>query len=172
LNNYTIVYMNRTIRVADEVWVATALLHREHADREDFSISEIVDRAEREMLAKPLRPGVRVHVTLHCVAALAPNPARCCMLHATASGRRRLWRPGDPIHPARVGGKVTPQADEIPEACRPLLDWYRSEYAPPRADRERAPAPDPLLELRGSGAEVWSGEHADDYVARLRSDWS
>ncbi len=164
--------MNKPIRVADEVWIATALLHREAPDREDFSIAEIVDRAEREMLAKPLRPGVRIHVTVHCVAGLAPNPGRYCMLHATASGRRRLWRPGDPIHHARVGAKVTPAADAIPEAYRPLLDWYRSEYAPHRAGRERVPAPDPLLELRGSGAETWSDEHADDYVARLRSDWS
>jgi len=165
--------MDRTIRVADEVWIATALLHREHADREDFSISEIVERAEREMLTKPLRPGVRVHVAVHCVAALAPNPGRYCMLHVTASGRRRLWRSGDPIHPARVGAKVIPEADEIPEAYRPLLEWYRRDYVSARAaGRAGAPAPDPLLELRGSGAEIWSDEHADGYVARLRSDWS
>jgi len=164
--------MNRLIRVADEVWIATALLHREHPNREDFSIIEVVDRAEREALAKPLRPGVRVHVTVHCVASLAPNPARYCMLHATSSGRRRLWKPGDPVHPARVGAKVTPDPDEIPEGYRLLLNWYRREYAPIRAGRERTPAPDPLLELRGSGAEIWADEHADDYVARLRSDWS
>lgn len=165
--------MNRTIRVADEVWIATALLHREHPEREDFSISEIVERAEREMLAKPLRPGVRVHVTVHCVAGLAPNPGRYCMLHATTSGRRRLWRAGDPIHPERVGAKVVPAAEEIPEAYRHLLDWYRSEYAPPgSARRGRAPAPDPLLELRGSGAQMWADEHADEYVDRLRTDWS
>ena len=164
--------MNKPIRVADEVWIATALLHREKPDREDFSIAEIVDRAEREMLAKPLRSGLRIHVTVHCVAALEPNPGRYCMLHATARGRRRLWRPGDPVHAARVGAKVTPEADEIPEDYRPLLDWYRREFAPARAGRDGATAPDPLLELRGSGADIWSGEHADDYVARLRSDWS
>jgi len=161
------------IRVADEVWIATALLHRERPEREDFSITEIVDRAEREMLTKPLRPGVRIHVTVHCVAALAPNPGRYCMLHATTSGRRRLWKQGDPIHPARVGAKITPEADDIPDAYRPLLDWYRREYTAVRVgSRDGGPAPDPLLELRGSGAEIWSDEHADGYVARLRSDWS
>ncbi len=164
--------MDQKIRVADEVWVATALLHRENPDREDFSISEIVSRAEREMLVKPLRPGVRVHVTTHCVAALAPNPGRYCMLHATSSGRRRLWRLGDPVHPAREGSKVTPEADEIPAEYRALLDWYRREYSPAGARRALPAAPDPLLELRGSGAELWSNEHADDYVTRLRSDWS
>lgn len=164
--------MEKRIRVADEVWIATALLHRENPDREDFSISEIVSRVEREILAKPLRPGVRVHVTTHCVAALAPNPGRYCMLHATSSGRRRLWRPGDPVHPARVGSKVTPEADEIPAEYRQLLDWYRRDYSLAGAGRATPAAPDPLLELRGSGAELWSNEHADDYVTRLRSDWS
>jgi hypothetical protein len=164
--------MEQKLRVADEVWIATALLHREQPERDDFSIGEIVARAEREMLVKPLRPGVRVHVTVHCVAALAPNPGRYSMLHASASGRRRLWKPGDPVHRARVGSKVTPAADEIPDSYRPLLDWYSREYAPRRTDREVAAAPDPLLALRGSGAETWSDEHADAYVERLRSDWS
>jgi hypothetical protein len=30
---------------------------------------------------------------------------------------------------------------------------------------------DPLLELRGSGRELWADEHADEYIARLRADW-
>ena len=30
---------------------------------------------------------------------------------------------------------------------------------------------DPLLALRGSGKDVWSDEHADEYVQRLRENW-
>jgi hypothetical protein len=30
---------------------------------------------------------------------------------------------------------------------------------------------DSLLQLRGSGRELWADEHADEYIARLRSDW-
>ncbi len=30
---------------------------------------------------------------------------------------------------------------------------------------------DPLLELLGSGREIWADEHAHDYVRRLREDW-
>jgi hypothetical protein len=30
---------------------------------------------------------------------------------------------------------------------------------------------DPLLQLRGSGKHLWAGEHADDYVGRLREGW-
>ena len=30
---------------------------------------------------------------------------------------------------------------------------------------------DPLLILAGSGKEIWSDEHADEYVRRLREGW-
>jgi hypothetical protein len=31
---------------------------------------------------------------------------------------------------------------------------------------------DPLLALRGSGKELWAGEHTDEYVRRLRGGWA
>jgi hypothetical protein len=34
----------QAVRVADEVWIATGLLHRENPVREDFAIEEIVKR--------------------------------------------------------------------------------------------------------------------------------
>ena len=30
---------------------------------------------------------------------------------------------------------------------------------------------DPLLQLIGSGKDLWADEHADDYVRRLREGW-
>ncbi len=47
------------VKVADEVWIATALLHREHPDAVDFSIDQIVGRVRKEGLHEPLRPGIR-----------------------------------------------------------------------------------------------------------------
>ena len=78
-----------TIRVADEVWIATALLHRQHPERDDFTVGEIIRRAEAEKVtgAGRLRPGVQVHAYLHCVANKAPNPGRYRMLVETAKGR-------------------------------------------------------------------------------------
>lgn len=38
----------RPIRVADEAWVALALLQYEHADRDLFSAKEILDRVKAE----------------------------------------------------------------------------------------------------------------------------
>ena len=103
------------VKVADEVWVATALLHRENPKRSSFSIEEIVDRAAREGLVKPQRPGVYVHAVQHCVANRPPNPGRYRMLFETPDGYRRLYRRGDPYHPAREGAK-TPS----PRATRSL----------------------------------------------------
>ena len=154
------------IGVAEEVWVAACLLQRDHPDRRDFSIREIVDRAEKEGLQPPLRPGVYVHVVQHCVANRAPNPGRHRMLFETRRGHRRLFLPGDHWHPARKAGRIVPEADALPEAYRDLLDWYRV-FA-----RERAGAPaDPILSLRGLGREIWKDEDPDSYVAELRRGW-
>ena len=37
-----------------------------------------------------------------------------------------------------------------------------------RSDADRAADNDPLLNLAGSGKDLWSSEHADDYIRRLR----
>ncbi len=158
------------LKVADEVFVAVGLLHREHPEQEDFSIGEIVDRAEAEKLTPRLRPGVRVHVTTHSVAGLPPNPGRYTTLTATSSGRRRLFRPGDPVHPARVGGKQLPAEGDLPASYRPLLTWYATEYLA-RGSRERVSGVDPFLELRGLGREIWADESGDEFIDKLRSEW-
>ena len=63
-----------SLKVADEVWIATALLHHENPKRADFTVSEIVERARKENISGALRAGVQVHAYLHCVANLPPNP--------------------------------------------------------------------------------------------------
>ncbi len=158
----------RGVLVADEVWIAAALLHQEHPERTDFSIQEIVQRAARENLAGRLRPGVVVHASLHCVANKAPNPGTYRMLFATGKHTRRLYRPGDPAHPARTG-KITPRPGQMPERYHQLLDWYEKQFA--RSSREQMLESDPILGLRGLGKEIWEGEDPDEYVRRLREGW-
>lgn len=155
-------------RVADEVWIVTALLHRERPDAEDFSVEEILRRVTEENLAGVLRPGVYVHIVQHCVANRAPNPGRYRMLLETAEGRRRLFRKGDPYHPGRDGAKIIPDREEIPAEYRPLLEWYAAWEQ--ESQRERAKS-DPLLRLQDSGKELWKDEPADRYVERLREGW-
>lgn len=158
-----------TIKVADEVWVATALLHRSYPDREDFPVAEIVAQAEAENAtgANSLRPGVQIHAYLHCVANRKPNPARLRMLTETSRGRRRLYRPGDPCHPDRRSGKQAPERNEVPPAYAELIDWYGRDYA---GQKTRSSA-DPILSLLGLGKEIWADEDADAYVSRLREGW-
>jgi hypothetical protein len=156
------------IKVADEVWIATALLHRDRPEQPDFTVEEIVARAKREAQTIPFRPGVYVHAVQHCVANRPPNPGRYRMLFETGPGRRRLFRKGDAYHPDREGAKITPRREEMPHGYDGLLNWYndwcsRTVSASPKAD--------PLLSLRGSGKDLWADEHADDYVRRLREGW-
>lgn len=155
------------IKVADQAWIATALLHRENPARQDFSVSEIIERAALENPGVKLLPGVPQHIRQHCVAGNRASPNQYAMLTATARGRRRLYRDGDHRHADRLNGKTVPDAGDIPEKYLSLLDWY-AQWNAIRRDRRYL---DPLLALRGSGKHIWADEHADEYVARLREGW-
>jgi hypothetical protein len=39
------------VKIADEVWIVTALLHREQPARLDFTVEEIIQRAGKEGIA-------------------------------------------------------------------------------------------------------------------------
>ncbi|MGB8131053.1 MAG: hypothetical protein WCG81_14780 [Candidatus Angelobacter sp.] len=155
------------IKVADEVWIITAILHQQYPERADFTIEEIVARAKQEERNMPYRPGVYVHVVQHCVANRPPNPGRYRMLFETAPGRRRLFRKGDTYHPEREGAKIVPRREDIP-FYDGLLSWYNEWSAQAGRVTEES---DPLLALRGSGKKLWANEHADEYVRRLREGW-
>jgi len=115
--------------IANEVWIAAALLQRE--GRADFSVHEVVDRILREPLDE-YRPGLQVHASSHCVASKAPNSSQHRFLHETERGRRRLFRTGDDYHPNRRKGRTHPSADELPEKYRYLVEWYENEYDRPK----------------------------------------
>jgi hypothetical protein len=156
------------VKVADEVWIATAILHRENPQKADFSVDEIVESARREQIAGAVRAGVYVHAIQHCVANRPANPARYRMLLETQPGRRRLFRKGDPYHQSREGSKVTPKPEEIPSGYGDLLKWYRAWSS---AATRITPETVPILGLAGSGKDIWADEPADDYVRRLREGW-
>lgn len=159
------------IKVADEVWLATAMLHRRHPERVDFSVDEIVrfaGSAKELRFMGPLRPGFYVHVMQHCVGNRPPNPGRYRTLFETAPGRRRLFRPGDSYDPQREGAKTSPKAEDLPENFGGFLTWYR-EWCTAAASRVQDE--DPLLALYGSGKDLWADEHADEYVRRIREGW-
>jgi hypothetical protein len=154
------------LKVADETWIATALLHREHPEAEDFTVQEIVDRAKKENITGTLRPGIYVHANSHCVANRLPSPGTYRMLFETGSGRRRLFRVGDPADPKRQG-KTHPRGQDIPEQYRYLVTWYVEEYAPATKEEWLSG----IYEMIGAGKELWRGEDPDAYVRRLREGW-
>jgi hypothetical protein len=162
------VSLRSVLKVADEVWIAAALLHRERPDSGDFAIEEIVQRVQQENLYGSLRAGVYVHVVQHCVANRPPNPGRYRILYETTEGRRRLFRKGDAEHPGRRDAKSTPAGSDLPLGYKGLLTWYESWCV---ESANRAVGSDPLLSLVGSGRELWAEEHADEYVDRLRAGW-
>jgi hypothetical protein len=149
------------IRVADEVWIAMALLHREHPAAADFTLKEIEARLVREALTEERRPGVYPHLSVHWVANRPPDRGRYRMLFETAPSRRRLFRRGDPYHPKREGGKTTPNRADVPTKYHALLEWYEREWT--------RPAPkDPLLALAARHRELWKTVDPDEYVRQLR----
>lgn len=157
------------VRVADEVFLALALLHREQPERDDFDISEIVDRAAAENLMGELRPGVRVHATLHCVANREPNPARYRMLYATSVHGRRLLLANDPQHPERTG-KIFPDPAGVPVKYHELIDWAKKRFSTVQAgggDRWLGG----IFEMFGLGKETLEGQDPDAYVRSLREGW-
>ena len=188
------------ISCAVEVFLATALLHKEQPGRPEFTIREIVNRAARENINGQLRSGVQVHASQHCVANKAPNPAKHKMILATGKHTRRLLLPGDEIHSGRTG-KIFPEPGEVPEKYLPLLEWAKARYenartktsgcadvhddtvrqladgsSPPSAASGREPPPRPrhleaLLQARGIGAHLANGVDPDDYIRELREGW-
>jgi hypothetical protein len=116
------------IKVADEIWVSAALLHREKLSEIDFSVSEIVGRALEEGIFGSYRPGLQAHASTHCVANKRPHSGRYRMLYETARGRRRLFRAGDPYHPHREGARIRPEKGDLPSAYGQLIDWYDQAY--------------------------------------------
>lgn len=175
-----------SLRIADGVWIATALLHMQYPERPDFAESEIQARflAEEFPRGKNLA-SLPTNINSHCVAnrprsrkktdpsKVQGGPYR--MLYETRSGFRRLFRPTDDVHPdrwqSRRASKSVPILEQIPEKYRYLIDWYLAwlQSSPAMSSIETIEN-DPLLRLRGSGRHIWADEHADEYVENLRRE--
>ena len=161
--------MGLGLKVADEMWVAAALLQQERGPDGDFTPHEVVQRAAQEGLGGDQRPGVRQHAQYHAVASRTPRPNRYRMLTETVAGRRRLFRAGDPYDPGREGAKVHPHRDELPERYRPLVDWYLREYGRKQDNGAKHPMDELREWARRTG--VFRGVNADEYVRKLREGW-
>jgi hypothetical protein len=175
-----------TVLLADGVWIATALLHRENEDREDFTEDEVQARFLAEGLPRGMHSNsLPAHISSHCVAnkprsRKRENPSQLQggayrLLYESRPGYRRLYRPGDDVHLDRIQprkpSKALPEKDKLPAEYQPLLDWYETWCK--QTHTLVAPIKwedDPLIRLIGSGKHIWADEHADEYVENLRRE--
>jgi hypothetical protein len=146
------------VAVADQVWIAVALLHRAHPERESFRVQEVIDRVRTEF--GEVREGIPVHVSHHAVANVKPSSGRHRFLFRPQRGRVRLYRPDDACHPDRERGGKFPRKSDLPERYRPLVYWYEHKYVKPRQGLG------PLLALLGAGRSGKSdlSERHDEYL--------
>lgn len=167
----------RNILIADRIWIATALLHKQSCLRNDFTRDEIRQKLADEGLSEGVdRSTLNAHLDQHCVANVPPSSGKYRMLYETTpGGNLRLFRPGDftwaSRHQKRKPSKSVPKREEIPQQYWPLLDWYETwskEARTPGAPMSWED--DPLIRLIGSGKHIWADEHADEYVNRLREE--
>ncbi len=149
------------MKVADAVWVATALLHIQNPDNNHvgFTTEQIAKDVEYLRLTRATRSSIWQHVNQHCVANREPNPNRTRMLYALGKGNRRLFREGvDDFKPARAGSPTYPTWSELPNDFQHLRRWYEEEWNP---------SPDPLTALAGT----WTFGNAEEYLRELREGW-
>ena len=112
--------------IADEVWIACAMLHCENRKRQSFKKEEIVGKIRLEFGS--VKPAHDVHLSLNCIANKLPNPANYKLLYLCDDGSLRLFNEyTDKAHPERRG-KVRPVKDELPQKYHYLLEYYDFAY--------------------------------------------
>ncbi|MGP8261201.1 MAG: hypothetical protein ACLQM6_14760 [Acidobacteriaceae bacterium] len=160
------------MKVADELFLVLALLHREHPDKDAFEIGEVLARAAKEGLGENRtdQKSLRIHAYQHAAANMPPgHGGKYRMVFRERDNRIRLLAPTDYIHPDRHQ-KFYPSYEEIPEQYHELLDWAKRRCA----DRQEGAQTEWLAGLRkltGLGKEIWAGIDPDAYVRSLREGW-
>lgn len=169
----TVMYKKGQLKVADELFLVLALLHRENPDQDAFEIGQILARARQEGLGghRPDQRSLRLHAYEHAAANVPPGKhgGRYRIAFRERNNHIRLLRASDSVHPDRHQ-KVFPGYEDIPERYHELLDWARHRF-----DEALVPASNQWLEglkhLRGKGKEIWQGIDPDVYVRELREGW-
>jgi hypothetical protein len=146
------------LKVADAVWVATALLHYD-SERQYFSREEIAEKTRSLQITAGDYKSIWRHVDHHCVANREPAPNRPRMLYDEGHGRRRLFKDGDTYSIARKGSPTHPLWEELPQQFAHLRDWYEQKW--------NINPHDPLSALEGT----WTFGSAENYLRELREGW-
>jgi len=122
---------------ANLVWVATALLHTEHKEKDAFQSTEIFERAKSLKLSNVADDTILMHISLHCVANSKPQPNTHRKLFRVVKGWFRLYRPGDSFNEDRKNGRAAPLSEELPPKYHWLVEWYHNEYCKKLIDESK-----------------------------------
>jgi hypothetical protein len=167
-----VMYQKAQLKVADELFLIVALLHREHPDQEAFEIGQILSRAKQEGLGahRSDQRSLRLHAYEHAAANVPPGKGgKYRLVFRERDNRIRLLNTSDYIHPDRHQ-KLFPAYEEVPEKYHELLDWAKR-----RSEGQLEAGPNQWLEglkrLKGKGKEIWRGIDPDAYVRNLREGW-
>ncbi len=118
-----------SISTAVAVWIATAMLHKEHGIHETFSNQTIIGKVRQQKLCGVSHKTISDHVAGHCVAnAPTTTPSTHRKLYRVAPGMYRLYRRGEPFHRTREYCKDAPAVHLLPEEYKNLRGWYDDEY--------------------------------------------
>lgn len=170
----TTTYSKEHIKVADELYIAVALLHREHPDRDAFTIAEVLERAAAENLgaSRSDQRSLRLHAYEHAAGNVAPGKVggKYRIVFREPDNRIRLLRTSDQVHPDRHQ-KWHPEKSEVPVRYHNLLDWAWNWQSSAKFRREAAARLPGLYRLKGLGKEIWKGVDPDAYVRNLRQGW-
>lgn len=155
------------LKVADAVWIATALLHDSHPEAAGFSPSAIREEVLRRHFTDKDQKTIYQHIVQHLVATKPKDPNSRKMLTEIENGLRRLYIPGDPFHPSKQNGRSVPKAEDLPRNLLKWLAWYETWSRNHSPKRPPARAVDPMEALEGT----WTFGDGDTYLREMREGW-
>jgi hypothetical protein len=151
--------------IADTIWLAAALLHRERPRADGFDHGTIL-RKVMELDPSLNSRSVSTHLSTHCIAGKMANPATLRILTELPDGLLRLYREGDPCHPTRRNGRIAPKPHALPERYQELL---QSDPRPARA--AVPPEEDAILAISGVGKDMWRNlGGGETFIRALREE--
>ncbi len=117
------------VSAAIAVWIATAMLHKEHGLHKIFSNQTIIEKVIQQKLCNVSDKTISDHVAGHCVAnAPTTTSSTHRKLYRVSSGMYRLYKRGEPYHHTREHCKIAPLAFQLPDEYKELRSWYDKEY--------------------------------------------
>ncbi len=152
--------------IGDTIWLAAALLEKENPKALGFSYETILNKVFA--LNHSLKPiSVHAHLNAHCVASKKANSATLRILTENPDGTLRRFRPGDPYHPTRKGGRTQPKPHSLPAEYHSLLRPEDTREEPSQFSVDD----DPILALSGVGKEMWKKLGGGEaFIRALRED--